>query len=128
MSEAALRATGLLMPGSLMHWIYRISLRRRRQPAGDAAVDTARRRARKAFPEAGWEVRTRKNVSPQFSRNLDRFSQFLTLVGLTALIIGGVGVANAIRAFVERKRATVATLKALGATGSTSSRMMLHAR
>ena len=56
-------------------------------------------------------------MSPQFSRDLQRFTQFLTLVGLTALIIGGVGVANAVHAFVERKRADLATFKALGATG-----------
>jgi len=55
-------------------------------------------------PRPDGEVRTRTKVSPQFSRDLDRFTQFLTLVGLTALIIGGVGVANAIRAFVARNR------------------------
>ena len=71
-------------------------------------------------------MRTRKNISPQFSQNLDRFTQFLTLVGLTSLIIGGVGVANAIRAYVERERATIATLKSLGATGLHGrSRLML---
>ena len=61
----------------------------------------------------------RDNISPQFSRNLDRFTEFLTLVGLTSLIVGGVGVANAVRGFVERKRQTIAALKSLGATGST---------
>ncbi len=65
------------------------------------------------------------SIPPQFARNLDRFTQFLTLVGLTSLIIGGVGVANAIRAYVERKRATIATLKSLGASGSTVFAMML---
>ena len=47
-----------------------------------------------------------------------RFTQFLTLVGLTALVVGGAGVANAVRAFVERKRPSFATVKSLGATGS----------
>ena len=77
------------------------------------------------FPEAGWEIRSRDNISPQFSRNLDRFTEFLTLVGLTSLIVGGVGVANAVRGFVERKRQTIAALKALGATGSTVFTLML---
>ncbi len=62
-------------------------------------------------------MRTRDNVSPEFDRNLRRFTQFLTLVGLTALIVGGVGVANAVRATVERKRPSLAILKALGAPG-----------
>ena len=71
-----------------------------------------------AFPQAGWEARTRDAVSPQFSRNLDRFAQLLTLVALTALVAGGAGVANAVQGFVERKRAQFAILKALGAEGS----------
>jgi putative ABC transport system permease protein len=49
---------------------------------------------------------------------VDRFSQFLTLVGLTALIVGGVGVANAVRAFLDAKRSTIATFKCLGAPAS----------
>ncbi|MBE7220742.1 MAG: ABC transporter permease, partial [Caulobacteraceae bacterium] len=54
-----------------------------------------------------------------------RFTQFLTLVGLTALIIGGAGVANAIRGFVARKRPQIATLKSLGATGGRVFSVML---
>ncbi|VTZ22293.1 Glycosyl transferase family 1 [Methylocella tundrae] len=125
MSEAGLRATGLLQPGALTHWLYRVALGSPSAPAGDAAVDDAANHARADLPDAGWEVRTRKNISPQFSRNLDRFTQFLTLVGLTSLIIGGVGVANAIRAHVERKRQTIATLKSLGASGAAAFAMML---
>ncbi len=69
------------------------------------------------FPEAGWDIRTRGNASPQLARNIERFTQFLTLVGLTALLVGGVGVANAVRSHLERRRETIATMKALGATG-----------
>ncbi len=114
-SQDALRASGLMQPGALIRWTYRVIL-----PAGangDAALDLLSAEAQAAFPEAGWEIRSRRNASPQFARNLDRFAQFLTLVGLTALLIGGVGVANAARSFVERKRPDLATLKSLGATG-----------
>ncbi|MGH6845992.1 MAG: ABC transporter permease [Methylocella sp.] len=122
-SQQALRATGLLEPGSLVRWLYRVALRG--TPASEAQVAALTEAAQKRFPEAGWEVRTRNNISPQFSRNLDRFTEFLTLVGITALIVGGVGVANAMRGFVERKRETIAVLKALGATGSTVFVLML---
>ena len=74
--------------------------------------------AKRAFPQAGWEARSRLNVSPDFSRDLDRFAEFLTLAGLLSLVVGGVGVANAAQGFVERKRATLAILKAIGATGT----------
>jgi putative ABC transport system permease protein len=122
-SQRALRASGLLQPGSLVKWRYRVLLNG--QPASDEALAAVSRAAQKQFPAAGWEERTRNSISPQFSKNLDRFTGFLTLVGLTALIVGGVGVANAVRAFADRKRETIATLKSLGATGTTVFTLML---
>lgn len=118
-SQDALKASGLLQPGSLVRWANRVSLHgpKASVPVDDDAVNAFVAHAEKAFPEAGWQVRTRANVSPQFEKNLARFTQFLTLVGLTALIVGGVGVANAVRAFIDRKRPDFATLKSLGATG-----------
>jgi putative ABC transport system permease protein len=117
-SQEALAQTGLIQPGSLVRWTYRIVLP---APAGTAAADDAvekfQTEAQSRFPDAGWQVRSRDNVSPQFTRNLERLSQFLTLVGLTSLIIGGVGVANAVRGYVERRTPDIATLKSLGATG-----------
>ena len=50
-------------------------------------------------------------------RNVERFTQFLTIVGLTALLVGGVGVGNAVKSHLDRRRETIATLKALGASG-----------
>jgi putative ABC transport system permease protein len=108
----ALRSTGLIQPGSLVRWRYRLALPPGVQPA------TVAERAKAALPEAGWEIRTRDDASPELERNLERFTMFLTLVGLTALLVGGVGVANAVRAFVSRKLETIATLKTLGAPGS----------
>lgn len=125
MTEPALRATGLVQPGSLIKWLNRLSLGDGATPANDAELEAFADSAQDAFPDAGWEMRTRKNISPQFSRNLDRFTQFLTLVGLTSLIVGGVGVANAIRGYVERKRTMIAILKSIGATGSTVFALML---
>ncbi|MGU3388087.1 ABC transporter permease [Methylobacterium sp. D53M] len=114
-SEPTLRATGLVQPGSLNRWSYRLVL-----PPGtpDADLDAAQARIRAATPEAGWEIRSRTNADPRFAKSIERFTQFLTLVGLTALIVGGVGVGNAVHAFVERKRPSIATLKSVGAPGS----------
>lgn len=114
-SEAALRATGLLQPGSLVRWHYRLRL-----PDGgtsEAAAKTLTAQARARFPEAGWEIRSRTNASPQLERNVERFTQFLTIVGLTALLVGGVGVGNAVKSHLDRRRDVIATLKALGASG-----------
>ncbi|MBV9065988.1 MAG: ABC transporter permease, partial [Methylobacteriaceae bacterium] len=120
LSQDALRASGLLGPGALVRWTNRVVVtpEHGRAVASDSDVARLIHDANVAFPNAGWEVRTRTNVSPQFSKNVDRLTQFLTLIGLTSLIVGGSGIANAVRGFVERKRVTIATMKALGASGS----------
>ncbi len=117
MSDRALAATGLLQPGSLARWTYRLSLPAGRD--GDGELERVVAEAGAAFPDAGWNVRTRLNADPRFTANILRFSQFLTLVGLTALVVGGVGVANAVTAFVDRKRMSVGIMESLGATGGT---------
>ena len=55
------------------------------------------------------------------SRTLERLRQFLTLIGLTALLVGGVGIANAVATFIDKRRKVIATMKSIGAT----SRMVL---
>jgi putative ABC transport system permease protein len=114
-SETALRATGLLQPGSLVRWIYRVKLPD--NAADDRAVTALVDDARAALPQAGWEIRSRSNASPQLERTISRFTQFLTLVGLAALLVGGVGVANAVKSHIDRRRDVIAAFKALGATG-----------
>jgi putative ABC transport system permease protein len=110
-----LRATALLQPGSLVRWIYRVRL------AGDGADERAASAlvdaARAALPEAGWDIRSRNNASPQLERSISRFTQYLALVGLAALLVGGVGVGNAVKSHVDRRRDVIAAFKALGATG-----------
>jgi putative ABC transport system permease protein len=114
-SEAALHATGLLQPGSLVRWAYRVKLPD--NASGERATTALIDDARAALPEAGWEIRSRSNASPQLERTINRFTQFLTLVGLAALLVGGVGVANAVKSHIDRRRDVIAAYKALGATG-----------
>jgi putative ABC transport system permease protein len=113
--EQALRASGLLQPGSLVRWRYRVKLPP--ADAGEQAVAAVVDAAKAQWPQAGWDIRTRTNASPRMQRDVERFTQFLTLVGLTALLVGGVGVANAVKSHLDRRREVIATLKALGATG-----------
>jgi putative ABC transport system permease protein len=113
-SLGALEASGLVQPGSLVKHVYKVKL-----PAGtrDAALKKIEEQSGERFPEAGWSIRTRMNAAPALASNIERFTQFLTLVGLTALIVGGVGVANAVRAYLDGKRGVIATFKSLGASG-----------
>ncbi|MCT8972302.1 ABC transporter permease [Microbaculum marinisediminis] len=114
-STEALEATGLIQPGSLVRWRYRVALP---EPASPGDVEAAKKRAETEMAEAGWRIRDRNDAAPGLRDQIDRFTMFLTLVGLTALIVGGVGVANAVTAYLDGRRATIATLKSLGAGGA----------
>jgi len=111
LSHEALRSTGLLKPGSLVTWHYKVALPG--EPTTQS-VRAFRRDANRAFPDAGWNIRTRDRAAPGVDRFIDRLTLFLTLVGLTALIVGGVGVANSVSTFLDRKRENIAVLKCLG--------------
>ncbi len=113
-SREALDASGLVQPGSLVRWHTRITLPGQ---ASDERVGAVVKEIEAAFPKAGWRVQARTEAAPGLTRNIERFAQFLTLVGLTALVVGGVGVANAVASFVDRKRPVIATLRTLGASG-----------
>jgi putative ABC transport system permease protein len=112
-SVDALEAAGLLQLGSLVEYVYKVRLP---EPATYDQLQAIRDEARADYTDAGWAVRTSANAAPQLTENIERFSQFLTLVGLTALVVGGVGVANAVRAFMDSKRGVIATLKCVGAS------------
>ncbi len=47
------------------------------------------------------------------------WASFLVLVGLAGLAVGGVGVSAAVRAYLDEKTGTIATLKTLGAETGT---------
>lgn len=102
--------TQLVQPGSLYETRYRIRLPASRSPAVVAE------RFRNTFPAGGWEVKTRERASPGASRFVDRMGEFLTLVGLAALAIAGIGVGNGVASFLASRRGGIATLKVLGAT------------
>ena len=108
----ALPATGLIQPGSLVEWRYRVAAP---DELSDPAVASLGEAAEKAFPDGAWRVRTRLDAGPSLANNIQRFAEFLTLIGLTALVVGGVGVANAVSSYLEGKRTVIATLKSLGA-------------
>ena len=87
-SRAGLQATGLVRHGSLIYFHYRLKL----PPGADAAAFADRLKA--ALPKAGWRVRSLGEATPAAQRFLARIALYLTLVGLTALLVGGLGVAN----------------------------------
>lgn len=115
MSVKTLESTGLVQPGSLIRWKYRMRLD---QAAGDetAALKKIADDIETTFPDAGFSIRTRTDPNPNLRRGIERFAQFLTLIGVTTLLIGGLGVANAIATYLVKKREVIAAFKCLGAS------------
>ena len=111
--RSGIAATGLVQPGSLYSNAYRLKL-----PAG-ADVEEASKTLATRFKDAGYQVQDRSNGAPGTRRFIERLGQFLTLVGLTALIVAGIGVGNGVSSYLDAKRGTIATLKLLGATSRT---------
>ena len=109
----ALRASGLLEPGTLFSTDYRLDL-----PDG-TDLNALKAEAEAAFAEDGMSWRDSRNGAPGVARFVDRLGDFLVLVGLSGLAVGGVGVSAAVRAYLSRKTGVIATLRTLGAERST---------
>jgi putative ABC transport system permease protein len=109
LSVESLKKSGLVEPGSLVRWNYRIKTR-------EPIPASFKENLAAEFPEAGFLMRDSSDPSPGVRNMLQRLTEFLTLTGLTAMLTGGIGVANAVAGFVERRRLTIATFKSLGAS------------
>lgn len=112
-SSKALPATGLVRPGSMMRHALRLTT------GVPAAAPLLANDIRAAFPDRGLRLRDTHDAAPGVTRFLDQTSLFLTLVGLTSLLVGGIGVANGVRAWLDARSRTIATLRCLGASAET---------
>jgi len=111
--RAALDATRLLTFGSRAR--YDACLR---YPAGTDA-DRVAARLRGPLSAERATVRTVAEDQRRLSDALSRFGNFLALVALVALLLGGLGVASAVHVFVKRRMTTIAVLRCLGASAGT---------
>ena len=106
----ALAASELLREGSLVYHQYALRL------AEGVRADAVQAEVGETLRDAGWQVRTFEDAAPQVRRMVERLGSFLSLVGLTALLVGGVGVGNAVRAWLDTRLGVIATLKCIGAS------------
>ena len=109
----------MLTPGSLFQSKYRIRL----QTGSDPKPVIERLQTR--FETAGWEFQSRNKAAPGASRFFDRMGQFLSLIGLAALVIAGIGVGNGVSSYLTAKRDSTTILKILGASSRDVSRIYL---
>ena len=118
-SNAGIARTQLVQPGSLYETKYRVKL----PASADSAAAAAAFKQR--FATAGWTTRTRDKASPSAARFIDRMGQFLILVGLSALVIAGIGVGNGVTSYLATRRSSIAAMKILGATSGMIARTYL---
>ena len=107
--KSGLDASGLLQPGTLFSSKYRLDL------SEDADLETLKQEALATFPNSGLRWRDARNGAPGIASFVNRLGAFLILVGLSGLVVGGVGVSTAVRAYLVKKTSVIATLRSLGA-------------
>jgi putative ABC transport system permease protein len=110
LSQQALERTGLLAPGSHASRRFLFKLP---NTNSDAAVDTLKTRVETLLPEA--QVTDYRESNPSLTQGLDRATGLLSLISLTSLVLGAVGVAMSMRAHLQQRLDTIAIMKALGA-------------
>lgn len=113
MSQEGLRTADLVKPGSRIRERYLLKI-----PQALAAEPLVYElRGRLASESA--RVSGYRDAQPQLKQFLEQLTRYLGLIGLTALFVGGLGVATSIHAFVREKLTTIAILKTVGADSAT---------
>ncbi len=110
-SEASLGDTRLIQPGSQIKYHHRLTL----NPGTD--IDGWKQQLGNTFPQAGWRIRTPQEAAPGVRGFFERMTLFLSFIGLTVLLVGGLGITGAIKSYLNARIATLATFKCLGASG-----------
>jgi putative ABC transport system permease protein len=104
----ALLDAGLLGFGSRAN--YQVMLR-----VDEPRVEPLGRSLRDAFRNRFVNVRTFRSTETDLGEDLARAENYLSLVGLVIVVLGGIGVSSVTRVFVEQKLKTIAILKCVGA-------------
>ena len=108
-ARSAIAATGLTGFGSRAR--NKLLLR---VPAGELNALVAELRG--GLKESLVSVRSYKDSQEGLNEQFTRSENYLSLTGLVILVLGGIGISNVTRVFIEQKKRTIAVLKCVGAT------------
>lgn len=111
-SRKALGSLELVKTGSRIHERFRLQL----PPSTNLEPWLGELRGR--LSQEGVQVNSYRDAQPRLRRFLDQLTLYLGLIGLTILLVGGIGVACTIQGFITQKTPIIATLKTLGADSS----------
>jgi putative ABC transport system permease protein len=112
-SQRTLADTALVQPGSRVRYRALLQL-----PADVSATELAEA-LKKSFSADGAEVNAYDDAQPRLRRFLANLTTYAGLIGLIALLVGGIGVANSVQAFIRERLDTLAILKCVGADSRT---------
>ena len=108
-SNATLKASGLVIPGSLVK--YKIKF-----IPNNKNIDLSF--LNKFVQGTNISIKNIKNSTNNFNSFIDKTSLFISLVGLITLLISGVGISNGVKGYLIKKIKNIAIFKALGAQNS----------
>ncbi len=111
-SRAVLERAGLIETDSLFGETVRIALP---DPNGMTAAAEG---LAKRFSAGAFRVRDRNDAASGLRRLIDQLDYFLGFIGLASLMAGGLGINGAVSSYLERRKPSIAVLKALGAEGA----------
>jgi putative ABC transport system permease protein len=117
MTLEGLETTNILKPGVLAGYRYKVVFN------SGVIYEDAQRIIFDSFEDAAWEVRSPQEATETLAELFSVFSRFLIIVGLSSLLVGGVGVSNAVAGYISERQRSIATMRSLGAT---SARIMVH--
>jgi putative ABC transport system permease protein len=104
-----LASTGLMSFGSRVSYQMMLKV-----PA--AQLESLTNELRRAFANEFVGVRSYRRTEDQMGEDLVRAENYLSLVGLVVLVLGGIGVSSVTRVFVQQKIRSIAILKCVGST------------
>ena len=105
------------LPGLLTSYNYKIKLNQGDYRTAQPVV------AAHFAGDPEWKVQSPYDAAGDLTRFYDLFINFLLIVGLSSLLVGGIGISNSVSAYIQERQRAIATLRSLGATGP---RILVH--
>ncbi|KKB09654.1 ABC transporter permease [Devosia chinhatensis] len=112
----ALAPAGLREEGVLSQFRYKVLL-------ADGDIEAARAALETQFPDADVQIRSPEQATATIARFIGVFGNFMLLVALSSMVVGGLGAANAVSAYIGERQGAIATMRSLGAKGP---RILFH--
>jgi putative ABC transport system permease protein len=111
----ALVEIGRLTNGQMFNSGYRLVFKDGTTPDNEKLYEKTKTEFQEQFPNAAVRIRGPEDAVDGLRNVLELLNSFLSVIGIAALVAGGVGVAQATTTFLHTRMHSIATLKALGA-------------